>query len=62
MLQGLRDSRKGPIRQRFSKRPLRRKRKATKRVPMFSCKKDDFMWELRNNLSHTFTYFANLGF
>jgi hypothetical protein len=53
---------KGPIRQRFPKRPLRRKRKGTKTVPKFSCTKDDFMWELRNNLAHTFTYFENLGF
>jgi hypothetical protein len=46
----------------ISKRPLRKKRKATKRVPKFSCTKDNFMRELQTNLAHTFTYFVNLRF
>jgi hypothetical protein len=39
-----------------------KKRMANKRVPKFSCMKDNFMWKLQNNLAHTFTYFVNLRF
>jgi hypothetical protein len=46
MLQGRRDLRQGTDSTEISKRPLRRKRKATKRVPKFSCTKDNFMRKL----------------
>jgi hypothetical protein len=61
MLQGRRDSRQGTNSTEISKRPLRRN-EGYEKSPKFSCTKDDFMWELRNNLPHTFTYFASLGF
>jgi hypothetical protein len=32
---------------------LATKRKADKRVPKFSHTKDNFVWELQNNLAHT---------
>jgi hypothetical protein len=62
MLQGRRDSRQETNSTEISKGPLWRKRKATKRVPKFSCTKDDFMRKLQNNLAHTFTYFVKLRF
>jgi ribosomal protein L44E len=62
MLLGRRDLRQETNSTEISKRPLRRKRKVTKRVLKFSCTKDNFMRELQTTLAHTFTYFVNLRF
>jgi hypothetical protein len=61
MLQGHRDSRQGTNLTEISKRQLRRKRKATKGVPKFSCAKDDFMWKLQNNPAHTLLHLRMRG-
>jgi hypothetical protein len=51
MLQGLRDSRRGTNSTEISQKTItKKKRKATKRVPKFSCTKDDFKWELQGIL------------
>jgi hypothetical protein len=63
MLQGRRELRQGTNSTEISQKTIsKKKRKANKRVPEFSCMKDDFMRKLRKNLAHTFTYFVNLGF
>jgi hypothetical protein len=61
MLLGRRDLRQETNSTEISKRPLRRKRKATKRVPKFSCTKDNFMRELQNNLAHTLLNLQMIG-
>jgi hypothetical protein len=62
MLQGCRELRQGTTSTEISKKTIAKRRMANKRVPKFSCMKDDFMRNLQNTLAHTFIYFVKLRF